>query len=80
MAPRDTTPLARTAVWLLYTIDTHLALGQLDIAAEAAHQAVDLTGTLPPGLAREYRRKLARHRHEPVVRQALDRLNDTNPL
>lgn len=80
LAPHTTAPLARTAVWLLYTIDTHLALGELDVAAEAAHQAVDLSGTLPPGLAREYRRRLAPHQHEPIVHRALDHLNDTGPV
>ncbi len=76
LAPRATAPLPRTAVWLLYAVDTHLALGQLDVAAQAAHQAVDLTGALPTGLAGEYRRRLAPHRHEPAIGRALDHMHD----
>ncbi|MFI5649017.1 hypothetical protein [Kitasatospora sp. NPDC051705] len=77
LSPHTTTLSPHTALWLLYTVDTHLALDELDVAAEATHQAIDLTGTLPPGLAREYHRRLTPHRHEPLIHHALDHLHDT---
>ncbi|MEV7601216.1 hypothetical protein AB0O91_28010 [Kitasatospora sp. NPDC089797] len=75
-APRAAAPSPQTAAWLLSAVEAHLALGELDRAARAVHLAADIAGTLPPGLALQYRARLARHEREPVVREALERLED----
>ncbi|MFJ4188477.1 hypothetical protein [Kitasatospora sp. NPDC089509] len=64
---------------LLLAVDTYLALGRADQAARATHCAITLTGALPPGLARQYHRRLAAHQHAPVIRGALERLADAGP-
>ncbi|MEV7601215.1 hypothetical protein AB0O91_28005 [Kitasatospora sp. NPDC089797] len=64
---------------LLTAVDTYLALGEARQAARATYCAIALTGTLPPGLARQYHRRLAAHQHEPVIRDALERLRDQEP-
>ncbi|MEV7601686.1 hypothetical protein AB0O91_30425 [Kitasatospora sp. NPDC089797] len=73
----DTAHQPFTALWPQYAVDIHLALRELDIAAALVHHTIDLTGALPPGLARDYRDKLSSHCHEPAIRSTLDRLNDT---
>ncbi|MFB7911322.1 hypothetical protein ACFC1T_33290 [Kitasatospora sp. NPDC056076] len=77
LLPQGTAHHPHTALFLLYAVDTHLALGELDVAAALAHRALDLTGVLAPGLARGYRDKLTVHRHEPLIAHALDHLNDS---
>ncbi|MFF2073636.1 hypothetical protein ACFVXG_02650 [Kitasatospora sp. NPDC058162] len=76
LAPHAAVPSPHTGVWLLYVADAHLALGEIGPAVRTVHQAVDVAGTLPPGLALRYRERLARHAHEPAVRQVLERLDD----
>ncbi|RSS40308.1 hypothetical protein EF912_32365 [Streptomyces sp. WAC07061] len=51
----------QTAFRLLQPIDAQLALNDLDAAAHGLQQAVTLTGVLPPGLVRQYRRRFAPH-------------------
>ncbi|MEU8779459.1 hypothetical protein [Streptomyces sp. NPDC048606] len=57
----------QTAFRLLQPIDAQLALGDLDAAAHGLHQAVTLTGTLPDGLIRQYRRRFAAHSRHRLV-------------
>lgn len=75
-APQAGPPSPFTAQWLLYAVSTHLALGEVDVAADTARHALDVTGTLPPGMALQYHERLAAHGHEPLVRQVLERLHD----
>ncbi|MFE2410552.1 hypothetical protein ACFXDE_19645 [Kitasatospora sp. NPDC059408] len=72
-------PSPYTALALLYTLDAHLALGELGPAATTVHHAIDVTGVLPPGIALRYRERLAPHRHEPLIAGALDHLADGAP-
>ncbi|MEW2574968.1 hypothetical protein [Streptomyces syringium] len=79
-SPRTATPASpHAARRLLYVVDVQLALGELDAAAHSAHRAIAITGTLPPGLAEQYRQRFASYRREPVARDLLDRLADTAP-
>ncbi|GAA0346454.1 hypothetical protein GCM10010319_23670 [Streptomyces blastmyceticus] len=45
-------PPPRTARRLLYVVDAHLSLGDLDAAVGSAYRAVDLLGILPPPASR----------------------------
>ncbi len=65
-----------TARRLLQVVDAQLALGELDAAAHSAHRAVAVTGSLPSGLARQYRQRFSCHQAEPVARNVLDLLAD----
>ncbi|MFI1256174.1 hypothetical protein ACH4U6_20700 [Streptomyces netropsis] len=69
-----TPPSPYTARNLLQVTDTQLALGELDAAAHTAHRAVALVGSLPTGLAHQYRQRFAPHSTEPVVRDLIDLL------
>ncbi|MEU3910282.1 hypothetical protein [Streptomyces sp. NPDC029721] len=74
--PQSCPPSPYTAQWLRYAVETHLALGEVDVAVHATHRALDLAGALPEGLALQFRQVLGSRQHEPLVRQALDRLRD----
>ncbi|SDT82963.1 hypothetical protein SAMN05216371_7775 [Streptomyces sp. TLI_053] len=74
--PQVAAPSPRTAVWLLDAVAAYLALGETDLAARAVRRAVDVTGVLPPGLALQYRRRLAPYVREPAVRRVLEHLAD----
>ncbi|RST08742.1 hypothetical protein EF910_00380 [Streptomyces sp. WAC07149] len=74
--PQSRPPSPYTAQWLRYAVETHLALGEVDVAVHATHRALDLTGALPEGLALQFHQVLGSRQHEPLVRQALDRLRD----
>ncbi|MFE2414948.1 hypothetical protein ACFXDE_42140 [Kitasatospora sp. NPDC059408] len=76
-APPAGAPSPHTGSWLLDAVDAHLAVGDFGSAAVAVHRAVHVTGTLPPGLARQYRDRLSAHGREPAVRRALEFLRDT---
>ncbi|MFD7905093.1 hypothetical protein ACFV4G_22940 [Kitasatospora sp. NPDC059747] len=78
-APPAGAPSPHTGSWLLDAVDAHLAVGDFGSAAVAVHRAVHVTGTLPPGLARQYRDRLSAHGREPAVRRALEFLRDTAP-
>ncbi|MFB8241507.1 hypothetical protein ACFC58_33730 [Kitasatospora purpeofusca] len=73
-ASGGSTPSPYSALWFLYVVNGHLALGELDIAADAVHRVRALTGELPPVLAADLRDLLAPHRHERLLREALDDL------
>lgn len=74
--PQSCPPSPYTAQWLRYAVETHLALGEVDVAVHATHRALDLTGALPKGLALQFHQVLGSRQHEPLVRQALERLRD----
>ncbi|MFF2041766.1 hypothetical protein ACFVVX_15140 [Kitasatospora sp. NPDC058170] len=76
LAHRTTDPSPRTAFWLLYAADMHLTLGEIDLAAHTVHRAINVTGLLSPGLARQYRQRIAYHAQEPAVQRALEHLAD----
>ncbi|WP_331723643.1 MULTISPECIES: hypothetical protein [unclassified Streptomyces] len=59
---------------LLPVVDTQLALGELDDAAATAHRAIALVGSLPPGLARQYRERFAPQAADPAVRDLVEAL------
>ncbi|MEK2491581.1 hypothetical protein WN990_18700 [Kitasatospora purpeofusca] len=67
-------PSPYSALWFLYIVNGHLELGELDVAADAVHRIRALTGELPPVLASDLRHLLAPHRHERLLREALDDL------
>lgn len=69
-------PSPYTARRLLYLVDAQLALGELDAAAHSAHRALALVGSLPPGLAHQYRRRFTPHSAEPVARNLIDALTE----
>ncbi|MEV6979619.1 hypothetical protein [Kitasatospora sp. NPDC093806] len=73
--PGGATPPPYSALWFLYIVNGHLALGELDVAATAVHHIGALTGGLPPALVADLRRLLAPHRHERLLREALDDLS-----
>ncbi|WP_431045339.1 helix-turn-helix transcriptional regulator [Streptomyces sp. P1-3] len=65
-----------TARRFLYVTDAQLALGELDSAAHSARRAVALVGSLPPGLAHQFRQRFAPHSTEPAVRDLIDTLTE----
>lgn len=73
-APASAQPPPHTARRILHAVDAHLAVGDVDAAAECAHHAVDILGSLPPGLADQYRRRFAPHRTASCVGDLLRRL------
>ncbi|MFF3116236.1 hypothetical protein ACFVSN_44515 [Kitasatospora sp. NPDC057904] len=73
-APPSGGPSTFTGRWLLDGMKAHLAAGDVDGAARTVRRAVDIAGTLPPSLAREYHRHLVPHGEEPPIRRALDYL------
>ncbi|MFD8695123.1 hypothetical protein [Kitasatospora purpeofusca] len=73
-ASGSSTPSPYSALWFLYVVNGHLALGELDVAADAVHRVRALTGELPPVLASDLRHLLAPHRHERLLREAADDL------
>ncbi|MEU8779054.1 hypothetical protein [Streptomyces sp. NPDC048606] len=74
--PQAGPPSPYTAQWLRYAVETHLALGDIDIAAHSTRRALDLAGTLPEALALQFHQLLEAHQHEPLIQQALDHLRD----
>ncbi|SDT77264.1 hypothetical protein SAMN05216371_5383 [Streptomyces sp. TLI_053] len=74
--PHDAARHPVAAPWPLYAVDTHSALGELDVASALVHRALDLAGTLPSGRAHNYRRRPSPHQREPLIRHTLDRPND----
>ncbi|WP_331723642.1 MULTISPECIES: hypothetical protein [unclassified Streptomyces] len=76
-APHRPDPLSPYAARrLLSVVDTQLALGDLDAAAATAHRAIAFVGSLPPGLARQYRQRFASRAAEPVVRDLSQALSE----
>ncbi|MFJ4798993.1 hypothetical protein [Kitasatospora purpeofusca] len=76
-ASGGSTPSPYSALWFLYVVNGHLALGELDVAADAVHRIRALTGELPLVLASDLRQLLAPHRNERLLREALDDLGAT---
>ncbi|MBB5121229.1 hypothetical protein [Streptomyces eurocidicus] len=76
LAPSTAQVPPRTARRLLYVVDAHLSLGDLDAAVDSAYRAVDLIGSLPPGLADQYRRRFVPYLAEAPVSDLLPHLAD----
>ncbi|WP_093864423.1 hypothetical protein [Streptomyces sp. TLI_053] len=70
-------PSPQTAVWLLDVVEARLALGEIDGAVRAVRRAVDILGTVPPGLTAKFRQRMAGYGSEPAVRQAVELLRDS---
>ncbi|QIB42673.1 helix-turn-helix domain-containing protein [Streptomyces aureoverticillatus] len=75
VGPDGPTPSPFTAGILLYAVDAQLALGDLDSAVHSTRYASALAGGLPRALDREYRRRFAPHRGEPLVQELLGLLS-----
>ncbi|GGP85783.1 hypothetical protein [Streptomyces melanogenes] len=73
---RPGAPSPYAARRFLSVVDTQLALGELDAAVHTAHRAIAVVGSLPPGMARQYRQLFTPHAAEPPVRDLLASLSE----
>lgn len=80
LAPPTAQPPPQTGRRLLYAVDAHLSLGDLDAAVEITLRAVALLGTLPPGLAGQCRRRFTPHLSAAPVNDLLRHLEDRPTL